>query len=285
MTKSHDEQPPSYDSCVASTSSDPLEEPVLLVLVGQSIRAGSAAGAPLFETNRGVANLGHATTCVELRRVERRVDSSSSSSGGLEAVEDAKEFGGDDGEAATTTTPRVKVRRRHVMDLVHPTGKGGTVTSVGEAMTGTPGYYAKPWTKMTYPGVWGLKKASSLLGMRGGGGWQVLPVKEKAKYGEPRFEDGKGGVEVLFRVVKAAGGGSYEWRTGGEGDGRLLAVEELGEGEGEGDDGNGKEHRLRTTTGMERSLMDVLVAMWCCRIWEESAAAQPPVHEGLDKGE
>ncbi|ATY65758.1 hypothetical protein A9K55_001845 [Cordyceps militaris] len=245
-------QPPSYESCVAA-----LQEPVLLVLAGQSIRAGSATGPALYETNRGVANLGPATTCVELTRVERSVRRGGAEEATLTTDEDAKEFGeveAEDGDVLVT--PRVRVRRRHIMDLVHPTSSG------------TPPYYVKPWTKQTQQGTWGLKKA---YGLRR---WRVLRVLEKGRYGEPAFvdEEEEERKRPLFCVGKAHGG-AYEWT---DAHGERLAREEQDRGK--------KEYSLTTVRAMGRDEMDALVAMWCCRIWEAAAAAQPPIHEGMEKG-
>ncbi|XWX01891.1 hypothetical protein V2A60_009920 [Cordyceps javanica] len=334
--ESHDGQlhqleppPPSYDSCIAasasaSASGGTLQEPILLVLSGQAILGGSAAAPPLYEMNRGVANLGHATSCVELTRVERTIHdggdnggSSSSSSmpvtctDAKQAVDVKEEEEGspgvdndgeeEDGEReklllseeeegektlpmttsapAPAPSPRIKVRRRHIMDLVHPTNKGGTATGLAETASGAPAYYAKPRTRTTHGGAWGLRK-TPMRSRR----WQVLPVLDTApRHGEARYED-KG--KPLFRVAAASGGGkgsgAYEW-TDADGGETLAVEEEDEEGRGQEDGGRKKEYRLRTTRPMERNVLDALVAMWCCRIWEESAASQPDVYEGMDK--
>lgn len=157
------------------------------------------------------------------------------------------------GDAAA---PRIKLRRRHIFNLVHPTG----TTAAAETAVG---YYMKPLTKTTHAGAYGLKKKSHSLRADK---WKVLPVRDKAKDGEPRFED-KG--RPLFQVAKGkSGGGAYEWM---DAKGVVLAVEE------EEEEGM---RRLRMVERMESRVMDALVAMWCCRIWAEAVEAQPQVHEG-----
>ncbi len=279
------DQPPSYDASTAAPSYDDstaapqqhdptlLQEPMTLFLDGQSIRGGQSADAPaLYETDRGVANLGHATTTVELTRIERTVQSTTTTAQTLTgddtkaALGEADEKEAGKGPASSdAAAPRIKLRRRHIFNLVHPTG---TTTAAAEAAVG---YYMKPLTKTTHAGTYGLKKKLHTLRADE---WKVLPVREKAKDGEPRFED-KG--RPLFQVAKGKSGGAYEWM---DADGVVLAVDE-----DDAEDEEGGRMRLRTVKRMESSVVDALVAMWCCWIWAEAAEAQPQVHEGgMEKG-
>src|SRR3569833_499266 len=46
-----------------------------------------------------------------------------------------------------------------------------------------------------------------------------------------------------------------------------------------------EQHRLIITAEMSRKMVDVLVALWCCRIWQYSADHSERIHEGMEGGE
>lgn len=281
-TQTHQaDQPPSYDASASAPSyedstaapqqqqHDPtlMQEPMTLVLDGQSIRGGpSADAAALYETDRGVASLGHATSTVELTRFERTVQSTTpQTADDTKAALDEKDAAAGQGSIAAAA-PRIKLRRRHIFNLVHPTG----TALAGEAAVG---YYAKPQTRTTHAGTYGLWKKSHTLRADE---CKVLPVREKAKDGEARFEDK---ARPLFQVAKAKSGGAYEWL---DAEGAVLAVDE--EDDDDDDAGDGRP-RLRIVARLESGIVDALVAMWCCWLWAEAAEAQPDVQGGgMEKG-
>ncbi|KAJ6789061.1 hypothetical protein PWT90_00363 [Aphanocladium album] len=276
-TPPHDpNQPLGSDSGItAHFDAARMQEPVVLVIAGQTIRAESADAPVLYEMNRGVANLGHATTTVQLSRVESAVAAAKSTETAvLEEDEELVDAGSEEvqteeEEVAVAVSPsRVKIRKHHIFDLVHPTSR------VGDA----PAFYVKPRSRTTHAGVWGLKKTQPpLLRTQ----WRALAADPKGL----RYDGGKA-KKPLFQVTKSKNGG-YEWK---DEKGEPLAVEERsGSGKREKREKDEDEeevvyYRLKTARSMERTLLDALVAMWCCRVWEESAEKQPQVHSGVQRG-
>lgn len=269
-------RPPSYPQGgdVVEECKHGLLEPFTLVLAGQRILEDAPEALPLYELNRGVANLGHAATEVELTRVERRVKTACVGAVATTTADDdsdgAQDPKDEEKEATKGVTPRIMARRRHIMDLVHPTGKGGSITKAGERMTGAVPFYVKPWTKRTHEGVYGLKKSPPRAH------WRAFPIllgNDNGNYGQPKYDES--GKRPLFEITAKGRGDDerYEWMYE---NGVVLAVEEHV--------GQDKQHRLRTVEVMEQQLLDKLVALWCCRMWEGSAAAQPHIHEGMEKG-
>ena len=63
----------------------------------------------------------------------------------------------------------------------------------------------------------------------------------------------------LFEVYRQQG--VCKWMTG---DGHDLAIEYDSD----------QEHRLLVTASLRREMLDALVAMWCCRVWEQSVDRQ-----------
>lgn len=261
---------PSDDSSAATR----MQEPINLVIAGQSILAGDAGDAPaLYEMNRGVANLGHATTHVELSRIERIPKSPSPTEGDMYAAEEEEEV------AAAAADPGTKIRRRHIFDLVHPTSKsGGASSRTTENAASVPSFYMRPRTKTTHAGTYGLLRKSGLS--VAGAEWRVLPAQMQTQHGEPTYKDKK--ATPLFQVKKDGSGSGYEWT---DAEGRTLAVEERsGGGKNKGEEDGEEVYRLVMSRAMERDLLDALVAMWCCRVWEEAAEGQPEVYTGMQKG-
>ena len=44
----------------------------------------------------------------------------------------------------------------------------------------------------------------------------------------------------------------------------------------------GQHHRLVVSASLPCYAMDALVALWCCRLWEDSAEHAARVHEGME---
>lgn len=183
--------PPSYDEVVD------VCQPTILILAGQSIHAESANSAPLYQFNRGIATLTHATQNVEFQRVQYSVKTRS---------------GGE---------PAVKHRERHVYNLKHNHHKvpGGVDSWPSES----PDYFIESVSSTTREaGTLGLKKSR----FPGRKHWRVLPVdlsgkNSKNDYGLPTFlKDAKPVFEVNHNKV------GYEWT---DGEGKAVAVEDEGE--------------------------------------------------------
>lgn len=75
-------------------------------------------------------------------------------------------------------------------------------------------------------------------------------------YAFRRADGTSGDVEGVLFTAKARGEGMFDWREGGE-EGRVLGYETFGRGF----------WRLQVVEGMERWRRDVLVAVWCLRLW------------------
>lgn len=182
--------PPLYDEVVD------VCQPTILILAGQSIHAESADSAPLYQLNRGIATLTHATQNVEFQRVQYSVKTRS---------------GGE---------PAVKPRERHVYNLKHNHKVPGGLESWPSE---SPQYYIESVSSTTREaGTLGLKKSR----FPGRKQWRVLSVdltgkNSKYDYGLPTFiTDAKPVFEINH---KKAG---YEWT---DGEGKAVAVEDEGE--------------------------------------------------------
>lgn len=247
------ELPPPYDEAAADgsqakTDAEPLLPPTIYVLEGQSIHAESGASAALYRVNRGVATLSHATTEVEFERVERTVRARGEGGG-----------------------PEVRPPRyRQVYALRHGLGAGVTSLDRRAARPGVPQYLAKAVSRAALGDV-GLAMAPSLrarLHVGGGGGerWTAGHVADDGD-GYPRFPKR---ARPLFEIRGAKNDSepAFQWT---DADGNAVAIEDEGEGQ----------HRLIVTAALHRDTVDVLVALWCCRLWQHSADNQEPVHEGM----
>ncbi|CAI4213544.1 unnamed protein product [Parascedosporium putredinis] len=166
--------------------------PTIHVLVGQTIHAESADAPLLYRLNRGVASLSHATSEVELERVDRRFHSSA--------------------DAA----PAMRERTRHIYDLRLVKGVHGTLSSLP---SDSPGFYAAPQSRRRSLGCFGLKKSR----VPGRLSWKALPVDptgKSSKWNVASFV--KDGTPVFEMKQK---NGRYEWV---DGQGKHIAVEDEG---------------------------------------------------------
>lgn len=184
------DKPPSYDEVID------VCQPTILVLAGQSIHAESADSAPLYQLNRGIATLSHATQNVEFQRVQYTARTTSA------------------GE------PAVKPRERHVYNLKHNHKVPGGIDSWPSE---SPNYFIESVSSTTREaGTLGLKKSR----FPGRKQWRVLPVdlsgkNSKHAYGLPIFfKNAEPVLEINHRKV------GYEWT---DGEGKAVAVEDEGE--------------------------------------------------------
>ncbi|KAL1863905.1 hypothetical protein Daus18300_008054 [Diaporthe australafricana] len=184
------DKPPSYDEAID------VCQPTILILAGQSIHAESADSAPLYQLNRGISTLSHATQNVEFKRVQYTVRTTSA------------------GE------PAVKPRERHVYNLKHEHKVPGGIDSWPSE---SPYYFIQSVSSTTRDaGTLGLKKSR----FPGRKQWRVLPVdlsgkNSKHAYGLPTFYKN---AEPIFEINNRKVG--YEWT---DGEGKAVAVEDEGE--------------------------------------------------------
>ena len=89
--------------------------------------------------------------------------------------------------------------------------------------------------------------------------WTALPVDMKGwtEMDRPPFVvDAAPVLEAHHRQ------GACKWT---DGDGRDVAIEYDSD----------QEHRLLTMASLQRETLDALVALWCCRVWQQSVDQQP----------
>lgn len=234
-------QPPSYNDATEDQN-DSIIQPAILVLAGQSVHAESAASAPLYEVNRGIATLSNATSEVEFNRVERTV------------------------KATRTGEPSIKSRQQEIYKLMSMGEHTRLVKKLMFVPESTPSFYIKAVSRRRTLGNIGLKKEKRLFQDPR---WLALPVDlsgKRSEYGLPTFiNDSK----ALFDIRRKDG----RW-TWSDADGALIAME---------DDAD-NQFRLIVTRALHRETLDALVALWCCRIWQDSADSQEKVHEGMEGG-
>lgn len=220
------DQPPPYDD-VDGYNAERLQ-PMILVLSGQSIHAESAHSAPLYQLDRGVSRLSHATTQVKLERLDRRVIS---------------------GNGAE---PTIKVRAMHIYDLKHLNRAPGGLSPLPSF---SPPYYIHSMSRKTI-GSYGMKK------QRFKDQWQALSLDVSGKNSDYGIAKYLKDTEPLFRL--SLKNGRYEWFDRSA---VPIAFEDQGE----------SQHRLIISAPLQRTTLDVLVGLWCCRIWQEAAENDTPV--------
>ncbi|GJC89052.1 hypothetical protein ColLi_11890 [Colletotrichum liriopes] len=155
-------------------------------------------------------------------------------------------------------------RERHIYDLKHMRSVPGGYEKLP---ADSPRYYIQRASRrLPDPAALGIKKSSSILPGKAAHSTAVpVDVSGKtSKYGIPNFC--KDGVAIFATNGR-------EWT---DAQGNAVAVMH--------DDKADKRHSLIVTTAMPRGQFDMLVALWCCHIWEFSVTNAPKVHEGINGG-
>ncbi|KAI1860575.1 hypothetical protein JX265_009974 [Neoarthrinium moseri] len=159
--------------------------------------------------------------------------------------------------------PTLRVRKRQLYSLEHfrngYLGKYVKYASFGNSAA----YWCKSMSRKTAGDV-GLKSQRKL-------GFTAQKVKrDSGEYGEPCFVEGTTSSEspILFAVRWVKRDGLYEWADYA---GKQVAVESIA----------GGTHTLDVRIELPRQSFDVLVALWCLRIWFDSVQehndAKPPI--------
>jgi hypothetical protein len=156
--------------------------------------------------------------------------------------------------------PVVKPRSRHIYNLHMVNGVPGGLEQIPSH---SPRCYIESVSRRTIGSI-GIKKSHFRSH------WMVLPIDvsgNNSKYASlPTFiKDTK----PIFQIQQK--NGKNEWT---DGEGKAVAVED------DGDD----QHRLIITTSLHRDSIDVLVALWCCRIWQYSDEHTERLKEGMEGG-
>jgi hypothetical protein len=156
--------------------------------------------------------------------------------------------------------PIIKPRSRHIYNLKIIKGVPGGLEQIPSH---TPRCYIESVSRRTIGSV-GMKKSHFRSH------WTALPIDvsgNSSRYaGLPSFiKDTK----PMFQIQQKKG--KNEWT---DGDGSAVAVEDDGE----------EQHRLIITASLHRDYIDVLVALWCCRIWQYSDDHTERVKDGMEGG-
>lgn len=233
--------PPPYQAeSQNDAQDDQLVHPTIFVLAGQFIHIETPSSPPAYELSRGIATLTKATEKVEFERVDHTINAPSSP-----ADADADDDGGG------AAVPTVKRRRRHLYDLRRTAKQPRTGFARSRASSDAPEYYIHSCSRRALGHV-GLCKAS-----RGGyaAGFSTMPVNVAANQQVRFAQDGS----PLFKLQKQ--GDFAQWVSAVEGGVGTVAVE----------DDKDSRHRHILMKAIRRKEVDALVALWCCRIWQDAA--------------
>lgn len=158
-------------------------------------------------------------------------------------------------DVRSSAEPPVKTRSHHIYDLRHYDTAPGGLASLPSY---SPHYYILKTSNKAL-GSYGIKKS------RFRSQWKALPLDVSAKdteYGLAKYlTDGAS----VFQFTRKDD--TYEWL---DGNGHSVAVEHMVEGR----------PNLLVTAELQRDILDVLVGLWCCRLWQQSADNTEPVNGG-----
>lgn len=156
-------------------------------------------------------------------------------------------------------TPSLKKPRlRHVYNLQCVSQASGRL---GSLPSDSPRYHIQATSRQTLGHI-GLKKSY----IRSRYSARTLDSMGHADYGTPQFVNN---TRPWFHTRR--NGDHWEWL---DSEGKNTAVQE------ESDD----QHKLLVTAELPSDSLTTLVALWCCRIWEESAENADRVSGGLGGG-
>lgn len=225
----HAGQPSSPGHRTAYQAASDIVQPGIFVLSGQQIYATSNPTLSLYELNRGITNLGHATSVIEFSRVEQRKGSS-------------------DSPHVTRRVPR------HIYNLHH----------FRSSSLSNPSQYADCFVKAVAApsrrlGHLGLKTPRGLTSPVAH--WTAAPIdmKTSTEWSRPRFiADVAGLWEAQYKK------GVCKWNDMAGND---VAIEYETE--------HMQQPQLVITAALERGHLDALVALWCCRVWQQRLLGQP----------
>ncbi len=239
--KTDHDVPPPYDAPVDGAppyearshddvQDDPVVDPTIFILAGQSVHAEATSAPPAYELSRAVATLTKSTEKVEFERVDQVV-----------------------GASTTDGAPTVKRRRRHLYDLRRTVKQPRIGLGRSRSSSDAPEYYIHSLSSRRTLGHLGLAKA------RHGGfaaGFTAVPVSvPAATTSRARFADGAAPLFALRRTRDRS-----QWVVA-DGD-ETVAIEDAAD----------EQQRLMLLKALPRKDVDALVALWCCRIWQDAAA-------------
>lgn len=158
-------------------------------------------------------------------------------------------------DVRSSADPPAKSRSHHIYDLRHHDTAPGGLASLPSY---SPHYYIQKTSNRAL-GSYGIKKS------RFRSQWKALPLDVSGKntdYGLAKYlQDGA----AVFQYTKK--NDTYEWLDENN---NSVAVEDKAEGC----------PQLLVTAELQRDILDVLVGLWCCRLWQQSADNTEPVNGG-----
>ncbi|EQB44559.1 hypothetical protein CGLO_16689 [Colletotrichum gloeosporioides Cg-14] len=151
-------------------------------------------------------------------------------------------------------------RERHIYDLLHMRFGPGAYTRLP---SDSPKYHIKRQTR-AIPGLQdlGMKKSHSLK--PGKKRFAAVPVHVYGKTSKVGVTNFVKGAEAVFTTD------GHEWA---DAQGNSVAIMH---------DNEDKQHSLVVTATLTRAQFHMLVALWCCHVWEYGLAHAEKVHEGID---
>ncbi|KAJ6783521.1 hypothetical protein PWT90_02052 [Aphanocladium album] len=166
---------------------------------------------------------------------------------------------GSDERAATSASRR----RRHIYNLKHMHRAPGGLEGVP---SDSPHYYAQAVSSRTKLGSLGIKK--STLRKQ----WKAIPLDMSGKNSSYKLPQFIKNAEPVFTL--SLKDDQFTWA---DTQGNTVAEEVLLEEEQ-------SEPKLQVKVAMQRNSFDLLVALWCCHVWQQSADGQDRVQSRLDSG-
>lgn len=243
------ELPPEYEE--NHDVEDNIISPVNLILSNHHVvphDTTDPSPQPLYELSRGVAVLSEATKTVTFSRLERAVRKTSEGN------------------------PMVKVRKRHIYDLEHNKAPLFANYIKNKSLKDCPPYWCRSASKRTRGDV-GLQAETKFLSSTAS--FKAAKVgRNGGEYGEPVFlKDVKGRQsQAVFDIEWIKKAEVYLWKDSA---GTEVAIETATD----------TVHKLEVTREMKREDLDIMVALWCLRIWRDSATKQEQnKHDGIDGG-
>ncbi|KAI0008648.1 hypothetical protein F4779DRAFT_618414 [Xylariaceae sp. FL0662B] len=222
--------------------------PATLVHAEQAVYAETDESTPLYIMNQDVTTLTHKGPTVMFERAEHEI---------IAAEDDST----DDGEAPAAWG---KPRLRHLFYLAHP-AEAHRRAELGAS------YYVTSVSRQTAGNVRLDKKSARPLPFQKPE-FRAFLSRDRSAWHSPLF-DAEDGETLLFTARPRWGRGRYEWADSGGG---VVAFE---------DDAAAKDGRRRLVISvpMSRGLRDALVALWCLRLWHDSAESKgPETTDGVD---
>ncbi|OTA54213.1 hypothetical protein K449DRAFT_202590 [Hypoxylon sp. EC38] len=148
-----------------------------------------------------------------------------------------------------------KQRNQHIFYLAHPAG--------AQYQTDTPAYYLTSVSPDMLGNIT-LEKSKSLL--------QKTEFKAMLTAGK-NWSDNHlfdTNAELLFDIKPKLIGDQYTWY---DSNGQQIAYE----------DGKAGQHKLVITAPMERKRRDALVAIWCLRLWHDTAESKEAKRDSMER--